>query len=253
MNKARIPVIAGNWKMNKTPFETKSFINELIPLVTSSKREIILCVPYTYIAKAKELTALSNIKIGAQNCYFEKSGAFTGEISAFMLKEMGVEYVILGHSERRNIFSETNFVVNKKIMAAVKENLKVIFCVGETLKERKENITFEVILNQLKNGLNNLKKEDLDKIIIAYEPVWAIGTGQTASVNEAEEICSFIRKTIGEFYDINTANKMIILYGGSMNLSNSKELLSMPNIDGGLIGGASLDAKKFAEIINCTI
>ncbi|MDQ5983486.1 MAG: Triosephosphate isomerase [Eubacteriales bacterium SKADARSKE-1] len=250
MNKLlRTPVIAGNWKMNKNCEETKNLIEEITPLVKKANCKIVLCVPYTDLLPALSVAANTNIKIGAQNCHFEDHGAFTGEISAKMLSSMGVEYVVIGHSERRMYFSETDITVNKKIKAAIKEKLNVILCVGESLEQREQNITFEVISTQLKIAFKDIINEDLEKIIVAYEPIWAIGTGKTATSEQAEEVCYFIREIIKQLYDKKGADSMSILYGGSMNAKNAKELLLQNNIDGGLIGGASLKSADFSEIV----
>lgn len=253
MNKSlRTPVIAGNWKMNKNCEETKFLIEEMIPLVEKANCKIVLCVPYTDLLPALSVAANTNIKIGAQNCHFEDYGAFTGEVSARMLSSMGVEYVIIGHSERRMYFAETDITVNKKIKAAIKEGLNVISCVGESLEQREQNITFEVISTQLKIAFKDISSEDLEKIIIAYEPIWAIGTGKTATAKQAEEVCYFIREIIKQLYNKKSADSITILYGGSMNAKNAKELLSQNNIDGGLIGGASLKSVDFSKVVQGT-
>ena len=250
MNKdLRIPVIAGNWKMNKNCEETKILIEEIIPLVEKASCKIVLCVPYTNLLPALSAAANTNIKIGAQNCHFEEKGAFTGEISAKMLSSMGVEYVIIGHSERRMYFAETDITVNKKMKAVLKESLNVILCVGESLEQREQNITFEVVATQLKISLKGVLSEDLEKIIIAYEPIWAIGTGKTATAEQAEEICSFIRHIIKCLYNEQVSKTVVIQYGGSMNAENAQELLSQNNINGGLIGGASFKAVDFSKIV----
>ena len=248
----RKPFIAGNWKMNKTPSETVSLINELIPLINEKSCDIALCVPFVDIPNAIKLTENTNIKIGAQNCHFEKSGAFTGEISASMLKDLGVEYVIIGHSERRTYFAETDETVNKKVVAAINVGLKVILCIGESLEQKEQNITFEVISKEIKIALKGVEKSNLEKITIAYEPIWAIGTGKTATATEANEVCKFIRSLIEKLYDKDAASKIVIQYGGSMNAKNARELLQQPNIDGGLIGGATLKPVDFSKIIKAT-
>lgn len=243
-------IIAGNWKMNKTRPEAKALLEELKPLVADVKGvEIVACVPFTNLETALDVTKGTNIKIGAENCHFEKSGAFTGEISADMLAEMGVEYVVLGHSERRQYFNETDETVNKRTKAALAAGLKPIVCVGELLWERECNITEEVIARQIKLDFFAISKEDVKKCVIAYEPVWAIGTGKTATADQAEEVCAFIRATIAKLYDKETADGMTIQYGGSMNAKNAEELVSKENVDGGLIGGASLKAPDFTTII----
>ena len=251
MNKSvRKAVIAGNWKMNKTRSEAKALLEELKPLVADVKGvEIVACVPFTNLETALAATAGTNIKIGAENCHFEKSGAFTGEISADMLAEMGVEYVVLGHSERRQYFNETDETVYKRTKAALAAGLKPIVCVGELLWERECNITEEVIARQIKLDFYDISAEDMKKCIIAYEPVWAIGTGKTATAEQAEEVCAFIRAQLEKKYDKATADAVTIQYGGSMNAGNAEELVKKPNVDGGLIGGASLKAPDFTAII----
>jgi len=251
MNKnLRKAVIAGNWKMNNTRVETKTLIEELIPLAKNADCDVVVCVPFTNLETAVNLTKGTNVKVGAQNVHFEKNGAFTGEISADMLTEMGVEYVVIGHSERRQYFGETDVTVNKRTKAAIAAGLKVLLCVGELLEEREQGITAELMALQTKIALGGVSKADLDKIVMAYEPVWAIGTGKTATSDQANEVCAVIRKTIETIYDKAAADAMSIQYGGSMNAGNADELLSKPDVDGGLIGGASLKATDFAAIIN---
>ena len=245
----RKAIIAGNWKMNKTPSEAKALLTELAPMVKDADCEVIACVPFVDLTVALEATEGTNIQIGAENCHWEESGAFTGEISAKMLAEMGVPYVVLGHSERRQYFGETDETVNKRTKAALAHGLKPIVCVGELLWERECDITEEVIARQIKLDLFGVSAEDVKKTVIAYEPVWAIGTGKTATADQAEEVCAGIRACIAEIYDDATAAAIRIQYGGSMNASNAAELLSKPNIDGGLIGGASLKAPDFAAIV----
>ena len=247
--KLRNAVIAGNWKMNKTPAETTELINEIKPLVKDADCGVIVCVPYVDLEAALQATKGSNIGVGAENCHWEKSGAFTGEISADMLKTMGVEYVIIGHSERRTYFGETNVTVNKRVRAALDNGLKVILCVGEYLEQREQGITAELVAMQTKIALNGVKKDELKNIIIAYEPVWAIGTGKTATSQQANEVCAIIRSTVKNLYDTASADAMTIQYGGSMKPNNANELLDQPDVDGGLIGGASLKANDFAEIV----
>lgn len=250
MNKLlRRPVIAGNWKMNQNYEEAKELIDELIPLVEHARCDIVICVPSINLSVAIEKTKNTNIKVGAQNCHFEKSGAFTGEISAQMIKSVGAEYVIIGHSERRAYFLETDEIVNKKIIAALDEGLNVILCVGENLEQRESNIVNEIISLQIKMALKGINGDKLGNILIAYEPIWAIGTGKTATPEQAEDVCTYIRKILAEMYNENLANEVVIQYGGSMNAKNASELLSMANINGGLIGGASLNAVQFAEIV----
>ena len=249
-NTIRKPIIAGNWKMNNTINDSETLINNLIPLTKNKNCDIIICVPFTSLERAINLTKDTDIKIGAQNCHFENSGAFTGEISPTMLAEMGVEYVIIGHSERRQYFAETDTIVNKKIKSAISNNLKTILCVGESLEEREKNITEKVVFKQLELSLSNIEEKCLNNIIIAYEPIWAIGTGKTATSTQANDVCKFIRSTILKLYSKESADKMIIQYGGSMNSTNASELISEKDIDGGLIGGASLKVSDFSIIIN---
>ena len=245
----RSAVIAGNWKMNKTPNEAKALLNELAPMVKDADCEVIACVPFVDLTAALEATEGTNIKIGAENCHWEESGAFTGEISPKMLAEMGVPYVVLGHSERRQYFGETDETVNKRTKAALAAGLKPIVCVGELLWERECDITEEVIARQIKLDLFDVSAEDVKKTIIAYEPVWAIGTGKTATADQAQEVCGFIRATLAKLYGQDVADAVTIQYGGSMNADNCEELLAKPDVDGGLIGGASLVASKFQPIV----
>ena len=250
MNKAtRKTVIAGNWKMNKTPAEATELLNAMIPLVKDADCDVIACVPYVDLQAALDATKGTNIKIGAENCHWEKSGAYTAEVSAPMLKAMGLEYVIIGHSERRQYFGETDVTVNKRVKAALSEGLTVILCVGEYLEQREQGVTAEVCAMQTKIALKDVSKEDMSKIIIAYEPVWAIGTGLTATSDQADEVCGIIRNVIAALYGAAIAAATTIQYGGSMNDGNAEELLSKVNVDGGLIGGASLVAEKFARIV----
>lgn len=242
-------IIAGNWKMNKTPSQAKALLKELKGVQTERHIETIICVPFIDIPVVVELTKSTPIKVGAQNCHFEGKGAFTGEISAEMLKEAGVKYVILGHSERRNYFSETDEIINKKIKTAVNLGLKVIFCVGETLQERENNITEEKIFMQIKNALFSLNAQNLKNLTIAYEPVWAIGAERSASNFEANRICGIIKKILADIFTPTISQKTPILYGGAINTGNAAEFFSMENIDGGLIGRASLDAVEFLQII----
>ena len=253
MNKAlRNAVIAGNWKMNKTPAQAKTLIEEIVPLVKDAACDVVVCVPYVDLCTAIEATKNTNLKVGAENCHWETSGAFTGEISPSMLSAMGVEYVIIGHSERRTYFGETDVTVNKRVLAALKEGLKVILCVGEYLEQREQGITAELVAMQTKIALQGVSKDDLKQIIIAYEPVWAIGTGRTATAEQANEVCACIRKTLAELYCDKCAAGVTIQYGGSMNAKNAAELLAQPDVDGGLIGGASLKAPDFAAIVEAT-
>ena len=247
----RQTVIAGNWKMNLTPSKAKAVIEELKPLVAGKDNcTTILCVPFVDIATAVEAAKGSNIKIGAQNVHFEEKGAFTGEIAADMLLEIGAEYVIIGHSERRQYFGETDETVNKRVLAALKAGLKVILCVGEVLEEREQDITAEIVSMQTKIALLGVDEEMMKNVIIAYEPVWAIGTGKTATADQADEVCGIIRNVIEVKYGKTVAEATTIQYGGSMNAANSAELLSKVNVDGGLIGGASLKAVDFSVIVN---
>ncbi len=246
----RKAVIAGNWKMNKNRAEAKTLIEELKPLVADAGCDVIICVPYTNLETALELTKGTNIKVGAENCHWAKSGAFTGEISAEMLTEMGVEYVIIGHSERRQYFGETDATVNKRVRAALDAGLKVILCVGELLEQRELGITEEICAMQTKVALGGVTEQELKNIIIAYEPVWAIGTGKTATSDQADEVNGYIRSVVAKLYGDAAAEAMTIQYGGSMNAKNAEELLSKEHVDGGLIGGASLKAPDFAAIVS---
>lgn len=250
MNKTlRKAIIAGNWKMNNTPAQTTALINEMKPLVADADCEVVLCVPFVDVPAAVEAAKGSNIKIGAENVHFKDSGAFTGEVSADMLVELGVEYVVIGHSERRQYFGETDHTVNLRTKAAVEAGLKPIVCVGEMLEDRENGITAELVAMQVKLALKDITKEQLKNIVIAYEPVWAIGTGKTATADQAAEVCGLIRETVASIYDKEAADAMTIQYGGSMNPKNAAELLGKEDIDGGLIGGASLKAPDFAAIV----
>ena len=255
MNKSkRKTVIAGNWKMNMTPSQAKEAVAATAKLVEGkSGCDVVLCVPFVDIAAAIEAAKGTNVKIGAQNVHFEKKGAFTGEVSADMLLETGAEYVIVGHSERRQYFGETDETVNKRTKAALAAGLKPIVCVGELLWERECGITEEVIARQIKLDLWDVSAEDVKKTVIAYEPVWAIGTGKTATADQAEEVCAFIRAQLAKKYDEATAQAVTIQYGGSMNAGNAAELLSKENVDGGLIGGASLKANDFNVIVQAAV
>ena len=246
----RRKIIAGNWKMNMLPNEAISMITELTPLVKDTDNEVVLCVPYIDLFYSLLTVQGTNIKIGAQNMHFEKNGAYTGEISAKMLKSIGVEYVIIGHSERRQYFNETDETVNKKVKVAFENGLKPIVCVGETLSQREEGKTFEIITNQTIKALDGLDGKQVANTIIAYEPIWAIGTGKTATKEDANDSIMKIREKIAEIYGQNVAERVIIQYGGSMKSSNAKELMEMSDIDGGLVGGASLKAEEFAKIVN---
>ena len=245
----RKKVIAGNWKMNMLPNEAINFIEEFAPLVKDTKHEVILCVPYTNLFYCLLNIQGTNIKIGAQNMHWEESGAYTGEVSGQMLKSIGVEYVIIGHSERRQYFAETDETVNKKIKSALKVGLKPIVCVGETLEQREKGITEQVITNQVEKAFEGIEAKDLENIIIAYEPIWAIGTGKTATKEDANNTIMQIRKKLAEKYGQNEANGVIIQYGGSVKSSNARELFEMSDIDGGLVGGASLKPEEFSKIV----
>ena len=245
----RKAIIAGNWKMNKTATEAKALISELIPAVKDAGCEVVICVPFTDLVTAVEMTKGTNIHVGAENVHFEKSGAFTGEISADMLTDLGVEYVVIGHSERRQYFAETNETVNKRTKAALAGGLKPIICVGESLDQREQGVTEELVRMQVKIALNGVTADELKNVVIAYEPIWAIGTGLTATPEQAEEVCENIRTVVRKLYSSKNARAISILYGGSMNDKNAFELLAQPDIDGGLIGGASLVPEKFVKII----
>jgi len=246
---SRRRIIAGNWKMNKTPSEAKALIEELKPLVVNPDVDVVYCVPVIDLTTAIEATKGTNVSIGAENMYFEESGAYTGEISPNMLTDIGVKYVIIGHSERREYFAETDATVNKKVIKAFEHGITPIICCGETLEQREQGITLDWIRMQIKIAFQNVTADQAKEAVIAYEPIWAIGTGKTATAEQAEEVCAGIREVIGEIYDDATAAAIRIQYGGSMNASNAAELLSKPNIDGGLIGGASLKA-DFGKIVN---
>ena len=245
----RKAVIAGNWKMNNTPAQTTALINEMKPLVAGADCEVVLCVPFVDIAAAVEAAKGSNIKIGAENVHFKASGAYTGEISADMLVAAGVEYVVIGHSERRQYFGETDQTVNLRSLAALNAGLKAIICVGETLEQRELGYTETLLKYQTKMALTNVTKEQLKNVIIAYEPVWAIGTGVTATADQADEGNGFVRAAIAEAYGADVAETVTVQYGGSMNAKNAEELVSKVNVDGGLIGGASLKAADFSVIV----
>ncbi len=245
----RRKIIAGNWKMNKTPSEAVKLINELKPLVATEEADVVFCVPAISLIPAVEAAKGSNIKIGAQNMYFEESGAYTGEIAPNMLTEVGVEYVIIGHSERREYFAETNETVNKKVLKAFEHGLTPIICCGESLTQREQGITIDFVRQQIKIAFLDVTKEQAVKSVIAYEPIWAIGTGKVATSQQAEEVCKAIRECIAEIYDNDTAEALRIQYGGSVSASSANELFSQQNIDGGLVGGASLKT-DFGKIVN---
>ena len=246
----RKKVIAGNWKMNMLPDEAIRFISELEPLVKDTENEVVLCVPYTDLFYALLTAQNTNIKIGAQNMHWEENGAYTGEVSGKMLKAIGVEYVIIGHSERRQYFAETDETVNKKLKAAFKYGLKPIVCVGETLEQREAGKAEEIVTTQIEKDLEGLTNEQVQNTIIAYEPIWAIGTGKTATSEDANNMIKTIREKIANIYGQNVSNGVIIQYGGSVKASNAKELFSMSDIDGGLVGGASLKVEEFSKIVN---
>lgn len=246
----RKPIIAGNWKMNKTPSEARELVSALVPLVKDAACDVVVCTPAVDFAAVSEVIKGTNIKLGAENMHWKESGAFTGELSAAMLKESGVEYVILGHSERRQYFGETNETVNLRVKAALEGGLKVILCVGELLAEREQGITEEIVSLQTKIALQGVSADELKNVIIAYEPVWAIGTGKTATPEQADEVCGIIRGVIAKLYSAEAAEAFTVQYGGSMNAKNAAELLSKVNVDGGLIGGASLKTADFTTIVN---
>ena len=250
MNKAlRKAVIAGNWKMNNTPAETTALLEEMKPLVADADCDVIICAPFVDLQAALDATKGSNIQVGAENCHWAEKGAFTAEVSAPMLKAMGVPYVIIGHSERRQYFGETNETVNKRVRAALDNGLKVILCVGEVLEEREQGVTFEVVGMQTKIALQGVSEEELKNVIIAYEPVWAIGTGKTATAEDAQEVCGAIRETLKEMFGEELANGIRVLYGGSAKPGNIAELVAKPDVDGALVGGASLKAADFASMV----
>ena len=242
-------IIAGNWKMNKLPSETYDFVKEVVQATKGAECEVVCCTPYVCLAPAVEAAKGTHVKIGAENLHFEDSGAFTGEVSADMLADLGVEYVIIGHSERRAYNNETDETVNKKIVKALSKGLIPIVCVGESLEEREAGITMDLIAIQIKKAFAGVSAEDAAKVVVAYEPIWAIGTGKTATDDQAEEVCGGIRNILAALYDEATAKAVTIQYGGSMNAKNCAGLLAKENIDGGLIGGASLKAPDFATIV----
>ena len=245
----RKKIIAGNWKMNETPSEALKLVETLKPLVNNPDVDVVYCVPAIDIVPVVNAVKGTNVHVGAENLYFEDKGAYTGEISADMLLDAGVEYVIMGHSERRGYFHETDDDINKKLLKALEKGLKPIVCCGESLEQREEGITEDWIRMQIKIAFKGVSADQAKGVVIAYEPIWAIGTGKTATSEQAEEVCKAIRETIGEIYDEATADAIRIQYGGSMNAGNRKELLAMPDIDGGLIGGASLKP-DFGTIVN---
>lgn len=246
----RKPIIAGNWKMNNTPSDTKVFISSLKQKELSEDVEKIIATPFTSLYLANELLNDTDIKIGAQNMYFEDRGAFTGEVSGQMLKDLNVSYVIIGHSERREIFNESDELLNKKVKAAISKELSPILCCGETIEEREARKHQEKIKNQITKDLEGISEKDLDKLVIAYEPIWAIGTGKTASPEDAEEMCKYIREILEELYSKKLADNTRILYGGSVKPENVKEIMAKENVDGALVGGASLKVDSFTSLIN---
>ena len=245
----RKKIIAGNWKMNKTPSEAVALINELKPLVANEDVDVVFCVPAISIVPAMEAAKGSNINIGAENMYFEESGAYTGEIAPNMLTDVGVKYVIIGHSERREYFAETDATVNKKVLKAFEHGITPIICCGETLEQREQGVAVDFIRQQIKIAFLNVTADQAKTAVIAYEPIWAIGTGKTATSDQAQEVCGAIRECVAEIYDQATADSVRIQYGGSVNAGNAAELFAKPDIDGGLVGGASLKA-DFGKIVN---
>ncbi len=245
----RKKIVAGNWKMNMTVSEAKALCEKLLPLVKDSKADVLFCVPSIDITTVAEAVKGSNVIVGAENLYFEDKGAYTGEISADMLLDAGCKYVIIGHSERREYFNETNEIVNRKVRKAIEKGLTPIMCCGETLAQRETGITIDFIRQQIKCGLKDVAAEDVAKMVIAYEPIWAIGTGVTATTAQAQEVCHAIRETVAEVYGKETAEAVRIQYGGSVNAKNAAELFAEPDIDGGLVGGASLK-EEFGIIVN---
>ncbi|MFZ7121266.1 MAG: triose-phosphate isomerase [Eubacteriaceae bacterium] len=245
----RKPIIAGNWKMNNDKATTEKFLQDIIKKLQNVEIEVVICPVFTSLDSAIEILKDSDVKVGAQNMHWDKSGAFTGEISGEMLKEIGVDYVIIGHSERREYFNETDETVNKKLIKALKIGITPIVCVGESLAQRESGVQRDIVTNQIKIALKNVSQHQMPEIVIAYEPIWAIGTGKTATSEQAEEVCKWIRECIAELYTEDISEKVRIQYGGSVKTNNIAELMSMPNIDGALVGGASLKL-DFAEIIN---
>ncbi|MGX4601338.1 triose-phosphate isomerase [Faecalimicrobium sp. JNUCC 81] len=245
----RKPIIAGNWKMNKTIAEAVEFVNEVKDKVNNDKVEAVICAPFLALKDLKEATKGSNIKIGAQNMHFEESGAFTGEVSPAMLKEIGIDYVVIGHSERRQYFNETDETVNKKVLKALEHGIDPILCCGETLEQRENGETKSVCKVQIEKALENVTKEDLVKVVIAYEPIWAIGTGKTATAEDANDVIAYIREVVANLYG-ELANEVRIQYGGSVKPSNVTEIMNQSDIDGALVGGASLAPSDYTELVN---
>ena len=246
----RKPIIAGNWKMNKTPEEAKELVTALVPLVKNAKCDVVICPPFVDLCAVKPIIAGTNIHLGVQNIHWAEKGAFTGEISADMLKAHGVEYAIVGHSERRQYFGEPDATVNQRAKAAIAAGITPIICVGESLEQRESGVTNAVVSGQTKAALDGIEAKDVETLVIAYEPIWAIGTGKTATKEDANATIAVIRGAIAEVYGKDVAEKVRIQYGGSMNPKNASELMSMPEIDGGLIGGASLKAEDFSKVVN---
>ena len=245
----RKPIIAGNWKMNKTIAEAVEFVNDIKGKLNDADVDVVICAPFTLLKDLKEVTKGSNIKIGAQNMHFAENGAFTGEISSTMLKELSIDYVIIGHSERRQYFNETNETCNKKVLKALEVGIDPILCFGETLEERETDKTKDVVKTQVISGLANVKAEDLSKVVIAYEPIWAIGTGKTATAKQANDVISYIREVIASLYG-ELANQVRIQYGGSVKPSNVVEIMGQSDIDGALVGGASLEPSDYIALVN---
>ena len=245
----RKPIIAGNWKMHKTIAEALEFVNDIKDRVKSNEVEAVICAPFTLLKDLKEATKGTNIKIGAQNMHFEEVGAFTGEISPLMLKELDMDYVVIGHSERRQYFNETNETVNKKVLKSLEVGIDPILCVGETLEEREAGNTKNVCKVQVEKGLENVSKEDITKVVIAYEPIWAIGTGKTATSEDANDVIAYIRQVVANLYK-DLANEVRIQYGGSVKPSNVGEIMNQSDIDGALVGGASLEANDYIQLVN---
>ncbi len=246
----RKPIIAGNWKMYKTTDEALKLVNEIKEEANKTDVEVVVCCPFTVLSEVKKAIEGSKVKLGAQNMYWEEEGAYTGEISAIMLKDLGVDYVIIGHSERRQYFNETDEIVNKKVIKAIEKGLRPILCVGETLDEREDNRTFDVVKKQTLAALENVSKDKIKDVVIAYEPVWAIGTGKIASPQEANEVIAYIRSLLQDKYSVDVSEEVRIQYGGSVKPSNVTEIMNEIDIDGALVGGASLKAEEFLEIVN---
>ena len=246
----RKPIIAGNWKMHKTINEAKSFVEEIKGSIKETDVEAVICAPYTILKDLKEVTKGTNIKVGAQNMHFEENGAFTGEISPLMLKELEIDYVIIGHSERRQYFNETDETVNKKVKKALEHSIIPIMCVGESLEQREAGDTKSIVKSQVEKGLEGINHEDIKKIVVAYEPIWAIGTGKTASSEDANEVIAYIREVIKNVSSEDISEEIRIQYGGSVKPSNVEEIMNQSDIDGALVGGASLEPKDFIELVN---